>query len=340
MESGRSAMVHPPHALETGVMNINKSIATVPVSDSQAPDSTILILGGTGRIGRRVVERLRDRQVNVRIGSRNSTPAFDWEDPDTWADAFAGVSAAFLVYSPEIELPGAAAAIAAVSRVAVDAGVQRIVLLSARGQDEAVRAEEAIAELPIEWTVVAPSSFNQNFDEGVFLDPIREGVLALPFGDNTDPFLDVNDIAEVVTAALTEPGHVGERYELTGPELLTFAEAVAEISRCTGRELRYQPITTQEWADGMAAEGAPREFADLISQLLTEFSRVPTTRTATELANSSVTTPNARVSAGRPWSFPSLFMPALGGTEETPVTLQSARTGVRPGLESRSSGPA
>lgn len=230
-----------------------------------------LVLGGTGRIGRRVVKRLIERGVNVRVGSRQGTPPFEWEDPSTWAGAVDGVSSAYLMYYPEVEMPGAAKAIGTVAQLAVDAGVQRLVLLSARGQAEAVRCEEAVTRLPIEWTVVAPSSFNQNFDEGVFLEPLLEGVLALPFGDNTDPFIDVDDIADVVMAALTEPGHAGERYELTGPRLLTFAEAVAEIAEKSGRDLQYRPITPQQWADAITADGAPREVADLLSSLLTEF---------------------------------------------------------------------
>ncbi|MGY4721716.1 NmrA family NAD(P)-binding protein [Naumannella cuiyingiana] len=248
--------------------SINSSTTDNPPADK---GQATLVLGGTGRIGRRVAERLKARDVNVRIGSRHNDPPFDWEDSSTWAGAFTGVSAAYLMYYPEVEWPGAAKAIGTVAQLAVDAGVQRLVLLSARGQDEAVRCEEAVTRLPVEWTIVAPSSFNQNFDEGVFLDPIREGVLALPFGDNADPFIDVEDIADVVTAALTEPGHVGERYELTGPRLLTFAEAVAEIGKQSGRELEYRPITTQEFADAVAAEGAPREFADTLSPLLAEF---------------------------------------------------------------------
>lgn len=137
------------------------------------------------------------------------------------------------MYYPEVEWPGASDAIGAVARLAVDAGVDRLVLLSARNQDEAVRCEEAVTGLPVEWTIVAPASFNQNFDEGVFLEPLRHGVLALPAGDNADPFIDADDIADVVVAALTEDGHVGERYELTGPRLWTFAEGVAEIARAT-----------------------------------------------------------------------------------------------------------
>ncbi|WP_405861214.1 NmrA family transcriptional regulator [Streptomyces sp. NBC_00090] len=234
-------------------------------------EHTTLVLGGTGRVGRRVAQRLIGRGVNVRVGSRTGEPPFDWEDPSTWADAVAGVRSAYLMYYPEVEWPGAGDAIAALARLTVDAGVQRLVLLSARNQDEAVRCENAVTSLPVEWTIVAPSSFHQNFDEGVFLEPLRHGVLALPAGGNADPFVDADDIADVVVAALTEDGHVGERYELTGPRLWTFAQGVDEIARATGRALRYEPITRDQFADAIVNDGAPREFAEPLATLISEF---------------------------------------------------------------------
>ncbi|PCG82046.1 NmrA family transcriptional regulator [Streptomyces sp. WZ.A104] len=234
-------------------------------------EHTTLVLGGTGRVGRRVTKKLIDRGVNVRVGSRAGKPPFDWEDPSTWADAVTGVQSAYLMYYPEVEWPGAGDAIGAVAKLAVDAGVRRLVLLSARNQEEAVRCEDAVTSLPVEWTIVAPASFNQNFDEGVFLEPLRQGVLALPAGDNSDPYVDANDIADVAVAALTEDGHVGERYELTGPRLWTFAEGVEEIARATGRSLRYQPITREQFADAIVADGAPRDFAEPLATLISEF---------------------------------------------------------------------
>ncbi|WP_329376334.1 NmrA family transcriptional regulator [Streptomyces sp. NBC_01351] len=234
-------------------------------------EHTTLVLGGTGRVGRRVTRRLIERGANVRVGSRTGEPPFDWEDPSTWAGAFAGVRSAYLMYYPEVEWPGAGDDIAAASRLAVDAGVQRLVLLSARNQDEAVRCENAVTSLPVEWTIVAPASFNQNFDEGVFLEPLRQGVLALPAGGNADPFVDADDIADVVVAALTEDGHVGERYELTGPRLWTFAEGVEEIARATGRALRYEPVTREQFADAIVDDGAPRDFAEPLATLISEF---------------------------------------------------------------------
>ncbi|MFE2044233.1 NmrA family transcriptional regulator [Streptomyces sp. NPDC059477] len=234
-------------------------------------EHTTLVLGGTGRVGRRVTKRLAERGVDVRVGSRAGKPPFDWEDPSTWAAPFAGVRSAYLMYYPEVEWPGAGDAIATVARHAVDAGVRRLVLLSARNQEEAVRCEEAVTGLPVEWTIVAPASFNQNFDEGVFLEPLRQGVLALPAGGNADPFVDADDIADVVVAALTEDGHAGERYELTGPRLWTFAEGVQEIARATGRSLRYEPITRDQFADAIVADGAPRDFAEPLATLISEF---------------------------------------------------------------------
>jgi uncharacterized protein YbjT (DUF2867 family) len=233
---------------------------------------TTLVLGGTGRVGRRIADRLAERDIPVRIGSRSAEPPFDWEDRSTWAAALDGVGAAYLMYYPEIEFPGASEAIGALARLAVEKGVRRLVLLSARGQDEARRCEEAIAGLPVEWTVVAASAFNQNFDEGVFLEPLRQGLLPVPAGDVADPFVDIDDLADVAVAALTEDGHDGQRYEVTGPRLLTFHEAVAEIAEAAGREIRYLPVTVDQFTDGLVNEaGAPREFAELLSKLIGEF---------------------------------------------------------------------
>lgn len=231
-----------------------------------------LILGGTGRVGHRIADRLAARDVPVRIGSRCGRPPFDWQDPSTWTAAVDGVDSAYVMYYPEIEFPGASDAIGAFADVAVDAGVRRLVLLSARGQDEARRCEQAIESVPVEWTLLVASAFNQNFDAGAFLEPLRSGVLPVPAGDVAEPFVDIDDIADVAVAALTEDGHAGHRYEVTGPRLLTFADAVGEIAAASGREIRYLPVTPKEFADGLvSATGAPREFAELLSDLLAAF---------------------------------------------------------------------
>ena len=230
----------------------------------------ILVLGATGKTGRRVVERLQARGVEVRAGSRSGQPPFDWEDASTWAPALEGVSAVYVSYFPDLAVPGAPEAVGALAEQAQRSGVQRVVLLSGRGEEEAQRSEQVVAAAGIDWTVVRCSWFNQNFSEGYMLEPILGGELALPAGDVPEPFVDAEDIADVAVAALTEDGHTGEIYELTGPRLLTFAEAVGEIGAATGRELRYAQVSMDEYAGAAAEQAMPDDVIWLIRYLFSE----------------------------------------------------------------------
>jgi len=222
-----------------------------------------LVLGGTGKTGRRVAERLAERGLLVRIGSRSGEPPFDWDKPDTWATALDGVSAAYVSYYPDLAIPGAPEAVRSFTELAVESGVQRLVLLSGRGEEEAQSAEQAVREVGeeagVEWTIVRCAWFMQNFDENFLLEPILAGEVALPSGNVPEPFVDADDIADVAVAALTEDGHAGEIYELTGPRLLTMEEAVSEISRATGRQIRFVPVTLDEFV-GAAYGDVPPEF--------------------------------------------------------------------------------
>jgi uncharacterized protein YbjT (DUF2867 family) len=157
----------------------------------------ILVLGGTGKTGRRVVEGLRAQGVPVRVGSTGGDPRFDWTDRATWAPALAGTRAVYISYYPDLAMPGAPAAVGQLSRLAVDLGVRRLVLVSGRGEEEAQRSEEVMQEAAtgIEWTVVRCSFFNQNFDEGAWAELVRAGELFLPVGDVPEPFVDADDIA-------------------------------------------------------------------------------------------------------------------------------------------------
>jgi len=230
----------------------------------------ILVIGGAGKTGSRVASRLEARGHEVRLASRSSTPAFDWHDRSTWAPALEGAGAAYISFYPDLALPGAPAAIAALAAEAVRVGTRRLVLLSGRGELEAQRAEQELAESGADWTVVRCAWFNQNFSESYFRDALLGGELALPADGGLEPFVDVDDIAEVAAAALTEDGHGGRVYELTGPRLLTFADAVAEIARASGRELRYQPISMADFEAALAAEGEPREVVELLRYLFTD----------------------------------------------------------------------
>ena len=230
-----------------------------------------LVLGGTGKTGRRVAERLAERGLLVRIGSRSAEPPFDWEKPDTWATALDGVSAAYVSYYPDLAIPGAPEAVRAFAELAARNGVRRLVLLSGRGEEEAQSAEQALREVGdeagVEWTIVRCAWFMQNFDENYLLEPILAGEVALPSGNVPEPFVDAGDIADVAVAALTEDGHAGHLYELTGPRLLTMEQAVGEISRATGREIRFVPVTLEEYESVLAEADVPPEFLSFLTYL-------------------------------------------------------------------------
>ena len=226
-----------------------------------------LVLGGTGKTGRRVVERLANRSVPTRVASRGGDPPFDWGDKGTWDAALDGVTAAYISYAPDLAIPGATDAIRAFVERAVERGVRRLVLLSGRGEEEAQLCELIIQRPEVEWTVVRASWFCQNFSEGEFLDMVLAGEITLPAGDVPEPFVDVDDIADVAVAALTEAGHAGQIYELTGPRLLTFAEAVDEIAQASGRTIRYIQIPPEAFAAGVAEAGLPEDILWLLNYL-------------------------------------------------------------------------
>jgi uncharacterized protein YbjT (DUF2867 family) len=231
---------------------------------------TTLVLGGTGKTGRRVAERLAARGLPVRIGSRAGTPPFDWDDDATWDAALAGVGRVYITYQPDLAIPGAAATVGAFARRAVAHGAERLVLLSGRGEEGARRGEEAVRAAGAETTVVRASWFAQNFSEDYLADAVRDGVIALPAGDVPEPFVDADDIADVAVAALTEDGHDGEVYEVTGPRLLSFADVAAELSAATGRTIRYVPVSAEEFRAGAVEQGVPGEVVELLTFLFGE----------------------------------------------------------------------
>lgn len=230
---------------------------------------TTLVLGGTGKTGRRVAARLQARGLPVRIGSRAGTPAFRWEDPTSWEPALDGIGAVYITYFPDLAVAGAPEAIEAFCAMAMSKGVRRLVLLSGRGEEEAQRAEQALIASGADWTIVRASWFSQNFSENVFLDPILQGEVALPIGPVGEPFVDAEDIAEVAAAALTDDRHIGQLYEVTGPRLLTFADAVAEITKAGGRAIRYTQISLEDYTAEMTRLGVPAEDIAFLTYLFT-----------------------------------------------------------------------
>lgn len=228
-----------------------------------------LVLGGTGKTGKRVVERLRKAGSAVRVGSRSAEPPFEWEDQSTWRPALENVQSVYVNFYSDLAFPGAADSVRTFTKVAAEAGVRRLVLLSGRNEEGAQLGEKAVQESGLEWTIVRASWFAQNFSESFLLEPVIAGELAFPAGDVAEPFIDIDDIADIAAAALLEGKHVGQVYEVTGPRLMTFAEVAAELSQATGREIRYIPVTAEEYRSSLLDHGVPEEFVTPLIDLIT-----------------------------------------------------------------------
>jgi uncharacterized protein YbjT (DUF2867 family) len=252
-------MARPRPASEIGV-----------VEGDMKTSETTLVVGGTGKTGRRVAERLQAHGVPVRIGSRAAAIPFDWEQPDTWGPAVAGVRRAYVTYYPDLAVPGAVEKLRGFVAEAVRSGVRRLVLLSGRGEESALLGEQAVRESGAEWTILRAAWFSQNFSEGFFADQVKSGAVALPAGDVREPFVDVDDIAEIAEQALVTDRHVGQLYELTGPRLLTFADAVSEIARATGRTIAYAPVPLDEYQAMLVRYEVPADFVWLVGYLFAE----------------------------------------------------------------------
>ena len=196
-----------------------------------------LVVGGTGKTGRRVAERLRERHLPVRIASRGAELPFEWSDRSTWAPVLEDVDALYLTYYPDLVVPGAAEDIEAFSSLAVEQGARRLVLLSGRGEEEAEACEEIVRRAGTGWTILRCSWFAQNFSEHFLLEAVLSG----------------------------------ELYELTGPRLLTFADAAKEIAAASGRDVRYVPVSAEEYAAAAVGFGVPEEEVAALTEL---FARV------------------------------------------------------------------
>ncbi len=229
----------------------------------------ILVIGATGKSGSRIAARLDALGFPVRPGSRRAAIPFDWQKPATWAPALDGAAAAYVSYFPDIAVPGAVETVAAFAASARAAGLKRLVLLTGRGERHAQEAEEIVRNSGIGFTIIRAAWFAQNFSEGALRDPVMAGVLPMPGGDIREPIVDVDDIADVAVAALTENGHEGRLYEVTGPRLMSFADMAAELSAATGRRIAHLPISYDAFhAALLPSQGA--EIAGILTQIARE----------------------------------------------------------------------
>ena len=228
----------------------------------------ILVIGATGKTGARVADKLEAKGLPVRRGSRGSETPFDWEDRATWAPVLSGVSKAYVTYFPDLAFPGAVEKLESFTKVAAASGLKHIVLLSGRGEHFASMGEDIVRNSGLPFTIVRAAWFAQNFSEGYLREPIRGDVLPMPGGDVSEPIIDIDDIADVVVAALTEDGHLGQRYEVTGPRLMTFAEMAEVLSTTLGRPIQHIPITFEEFHANVAAAGG-----DFVADVFTSIAR-------------------------------------------------------------------
>ncbi|MBU6530884.1 NmrA family NAD(P)-binding protein [Streptomyces mayonensis] len=236
-----------------------------------------LVLGATGKTGRRVLARLRLRGTPVRPASRSSPTRFDWSEPGGWDTALRGVTAVYVV-PPSVPGP-----VHAFATRAEAAGVRHLVLLSGHGADrwgdsafglDMRSAEDAVRRSGLGWTVLRAANFNQNFDEDVFHAPLLSGGLALPAGPVPEPFVDLEDVADVAAAVLAEPDrHAGRTYELTGPRALTFAEAVELIARASGRPLTFTRVSPDAYTAALVGEGLGEEEARHVAEMFVMMER-------------------------------------------------------------------
>lgn len=230
----------------------------------------ILVIGGTGKTGSRVAKNLSQLGHNVKIVGRKTKPAFDWENADTYDAALKDMDRAYIVYYPDLAVPGARDSIRTLTDKALKAGLDKVVLLSGKGEKEAETCEQIVADSGLNFTIVRASWFNQNFSEGAFLEFILKGTVALPMPEAEIPFVDVDDIAGVVAKVLLDDFYNGETVTVTGPRKMTFSEAVETMATGIGKEIHYQPISIEEFKDGMKAAGLHDSYVWLFGYLFEE----------------------------------------------------------------------
>ena len=230
----------------------------------------ILIIGGTGKTGRRVAANLQQQGHHVRVVGRKTTPAFDWENPDSYDAALRGMDRAYIVYYPDLAVPGAREAIHTLTEKAMQAGLDKVVLLSKKGEAEAEACEEIVAHSGLNYTLVRAAWFSQNFSEGAFLDFVLNGAIALPVPEARIPFVDANDIADVVSKVLLDDRYNNQTITVTGPQLHSLKEVVDMMATATGRPLQYIPISTEEFKEGMRQAGLPESYVWLFGYLFEE----------------------------------------------------------------------
>lgn len=230
----------------------------------------ILIIGKDGKTGHRVNQRLLKIGLDTRAVSRSADLAFDWEDRKTWPAALEGVGSVYVTYQPDLAIPQAASDIEAFVTLARQLGLEHIVLLSGRGEAGAQKAEEIVQSSGLDWNIVRASWFFQNFSESFMIEGILAGELVLPAGDTLEPFVDAEDIADVVVTILTQQKYHNRLYELTGPRAMSFSECMKAVSIALQREVKYTQVPVDAYINVLQEEGVSKQMQWLLRELFTE----------------------------------------------------------------------
>ena len=276
-----------------------------------------LIIGGTGKTGRKVVQSLNNLNQDVRVGSRSADIPFDWDRPETFGPALEGIDKMYITYQPDLAVPGAFDAVSLLLEIAKEKGVSKAVLLSGKGEVEAERCEDALINSGLEYTIVRANWFSQNFSENFLLEPVLQGVVALPMETMKVPYVDTGDIADVVVEALLHEEHNGNIYQLTGDETFTFPEVCELISEATARDIKFIPVSLQQYVEVMKSMELPEIYVWLIEYL---FSHV-----LTNPENEVITNDIEKVLKRRPRSFRNFVSEtAAAGIWDAPVEVTEA----------------
>jgi uncharacterized protein YbjT (DUF2867 family) len=233
-------------------------------------DNKILVLGSTGKTGKRVYTRLKEKGAAVTPASRGTLPPFDWNDESTWFMTLSGYDSVYITFQPDLAMPTAIETIKSFVATAKKAHLKKLVLLSGRGENEALVCEDIIRNSGLENTIVRASFFMQNFSEGFWMDGITSGEFIIPKVKVKEPFVDADDIADVVTEALLGDALTNKIIEVTGPELLSFKEVITKLATALKKDIKLIEVETDEYAKILRGFEVPEDYIWLITYLFTE----------------------------------------------------------------------
>ncbi|TGL21748.1 NmrA family transcriptional regulator [Leptospira yanagawae] len=226
-----------------------------------------LILGSSGKTGSRIVNKLNQLNYPLRLGGRKTIPAFDWEKSEGWDEVIQGIDQIYISYQPDLAHPNSIHHIQKLIELSKKNNVKRLVLLSGRGEPEAVACEKLVENSGLEWTILRSSWFSQNFSEGMFLGQILERNVIFPKLKSTEPFVDLEDLTDLAVDALVKNVHIGKKYELTGPTLLSFQDAFGQIAKELNETISYEEIPLDAYITMLNEYGLDQETIWLIRYL-------------------------------------------------------------------------